>query len=339
MRRINRTVLIGVAAASALAAAHNPTPPNTIEIAVSSAAVPSGGTVQVRFSPTQPMPIGSTGTGFAMNGFEANGIAVWSPNGVACGVGLIQNGVLRFSAVDPTGILGTGADYPFLTLTLTAPAGLITGTSFAVTWTSDSWLNGPAGPMSLVVKPGKITIGGTLSIRGVYPGGGTYPAGTTIRIPGSGFLKTSRIQTPVKYSSISITSNEIDLTLKEQTTMDSQPFSVTNPDGTSATFFAYLKGVPVRAPANALLKSGEFAFPLATHAIATIPATGALPAGQWNALAMQNPNPGPAVVTVSLQPAGEGRSATVVLPAGGRLVDTISDLLNGVAVGPGTRSR
>jgi hypothetical protein len=337
MRTINRSTIFGLAAVCSLAAAgsHNPTPPNTAEIAISSPSVPPGQTVQVRFSLTQPMPIGSTGTGFALNGFDTNGIAIWSTNGQACGVGLVQNGVLQFSAVDPSGILGTGADYPFLTLTLTAPTGLAPGTSFPLTWSSDAWLNSPTGPMSLVVKPGKLTIGGSVSIRGIFPGGGTWPAGTLIRIPGSGFQKAMHIQTPIKYSSISIAPNEIDLILKEQTTIDANSFSVLNPDGSSATFFAYMKGAPVRPPSNLLLNSGEYAFPLATQAIATIPATGTLPATQWNALALQNPNPGPAVITVSLEPFGEGRSATFILPPGGRLVDTISGLLNGVPVGPG----
>jgi hypothetical protein len=285
------------------------------------------------------MPIGSTGTGFSRSGFLVDGLAVWSTNGLACGVGFLQNGVLKLAAVDASGILGTGADYPFMTLTLTAPAGLTAGATFPWNWSSDAWLNSPTGPMSLVVKPGKVTIGGSLSIRGVYPGGGTYPAGTVIRIPGTGFQPNSRLQTHVKYSSVSITPNEIDLTLQQQTTMDSQAFTVNNPDGSSATYFSYLRGVPVRLSSNPLLLTGEYAFPLAAHAIATIPATGEVPTTEWTAVALQNPNPGPVAVTVELQPAGEGRSATVVLPSGGRLVDTVSGLLSGIAVGPGDSLR
>jgi hypothetical protein len=328
--------MIFVAAVCLLAASgtKNPTAPNTAEVAVSSATVPSGETVQVRFSVTQPMPIGSTGTGFSLDGFLVNGLAVWSTNGLACGVGFLQNGVLRLSAVDASGLLGTGADYPFMTLTLTAPTGLKPGTTFAWNWSSEAWLDSPSGPMSLVVKPGKVTIGGSLSIRGVFPGGGTYPAGTLIRIPGTGFQIGSRLRTHVPYSSISISPNEIDLTLKQQTTMDSQDFTVSNPDGSSATYFSYLRGVPVRLSSNPLLLTGEYAFPLATHAIATIPATGARPATQWMAVALQNPNPGPAAVTIELQPSGEGRSTTIVLPSGGRIVDTVSGLLSGIAVGP-----
>jgi hypothetical protein len=116
--------------------------------------------------------------------------------------------------------------------------------------------------------------------------------------------------------------------------MDSQDFTVSNPDGSSATYFSYLRGVPVRLSSNPLLLTGEYAFPLATHAIATIPATGARPATQWMAVALQNPNPGPAAVTIELQPSGEGRSTTIVLPSGGRIVDTVSGLLSGIAVGP-----
>ena len=331
----NQSVIAGIAAVSTLAGAHNPTAPNAAEVAISSATVPPGGTVQMRFTLTQPRPIMSTGTGFALDGFNINGIALWSTNGVACGVGTVQGGVLHFSAADPSGILGSGVDYPFLTVALTAPQGLATGTSFPFNWTPDAWLYSPAGPLDLSVKPGKVTIGGSLSIEGVYPGGGTYQAGTTIRIAGSGFQKGSKIQTPVKYSSISIMPNEIDLTLKEQTTMDSQMFQVASPDGSSATYFSYLKGIPVRPPSNDLLKSGEYAFPLQTHAIATVSPAGVLPAGEWLALALQNPNPGPASVTITLQPGGPGRSALIVLPPAGRIVDTVSGLLNGLSIQPG----
>ena len=336
MGKIRGFIIVGLTAIKALCAAggHNVTPPNAAEIAVSSAAVPAGGTAQVRFTLTQPRPIMSTGTGVVLDGFGVNGIALWSPNGVACGVGSVQNGVLQFSAIDPTGLLGSDPDYPFLTLTLTAPASAKAGSSFPFDWSPGAWLSAATGPYDLSVKPGKIAISGSLSIQGVYPGGGTYPAGTLIRIPGSGFQSGIRLQTPVKYSSISITSNEIDLTLKEQTTMDSQSFQVTNSDGSSATYFAYLRGTMLRPPSNALLQSGEYAFPLQTHAIATIAPTGPLPVTQWTAVALQNPNAGPAVVTIEVVSGAPGKSATIVLPAGARLVDTLSGLLNGMPVLP-----
>ena len=117
--------------------------------------------------------------------------------------------------------------------------------------------------------------------------------------------------------------------------MDSQRFQVINKDGSSASYFAYLRGSMVRPPSKTLLQTGEFAFPLQTQAVVNVPAGGGLAGSQWVALALQNPNPGPAAVTIELQPYGQGRSALVVLPAGGRLVDTVQGLLNGIVPQPG----
>lgn len=314
---------------------HNPTPTGAAEVLVSSAVVPSGGTVQVRFTLTEPRPISSTGGRVSLSSFRANGISLWSANGEACGAGVVIDGTLYFSAIDPSGILGTGADYPYLTLSLTAPQGLAPGTSIPFNWNPGAWMISPAGPLDFIVKPGNETIGGSLSIAGVYPGGGTYPAGTLIRVLGAGFQPNIRIQTPVKYSSISVGPGEIDLFLKEKTTLDSQMFQLTNPDGSTATYFSYLKGTLVQQPSAQLLQNAELAFPLATHAIASVALTAALTAGQWQGLALQNPNPGPVVVTLNLASQPPETAISILLPSGGRIADSLTALLGGASINPG----
>ncbi len=345
---IHRSILCGLAAASLAFASggsgtsggssgsgHNPTPAGAAEVLVSSAVIPSGGTVQVRFTLTEPRPISSTGGHVSLGNFQANGISLWSANGEACGAGVIKDGVLYFSAIDPSGVLGTGAEYPYLTLSLTAPQGLAAGTKIPVSWDPGAWLTSPAGPLDFIVKPGSVTIGGSIYIDGVYPGGGTYPAGTLIRVLGAGFQPNIRIQTPVKYSSISVGPGEIDLYLKEQTTLDSQMFQVTNPDGSTATYFAYLKGTLIQQPSTDLLQNVELAFPLATHAIASVGTAGALSPGQWQGLALQNPNPGPVVVTLQLASQPPGSATSILLPSGGRIADSLTALLNGASIQPG----
>jgi hypothetical protein len=337
MRRIYKSIFSGVVVASAVIASggsgggHNPDPSGTAEITISSSIVPAGGTAQVRFSLTEPVPISSTG---GRSLLQADGLAIWSSNGVASGVGLLKNGVLTFRAVDPTGVLGTNVDGPFLTATLSVPQGIATGTLFPVTWSADSWLTSPTGPVSFSIKPGNITVGGSIFISGVYPGGGTFPAGTLVRILGGGFQPNARMQTPVKYSSITIQPNEIDLYLKEQTTLDTRMFQVTNPDGSTVTFYSYLKGTMIRQPSVDLLRNAEFAFPLQTHAIATVGSGVGLAPGQWVGLALQNPNPGPAVVTLRVT-SGGNNSTSIPLPSGARVVDTLAALLDEATVKPG----
>jgi hypothetical protein len=342
MHTKNKIMIAGLAAAVALTAAgkQNPTPPNTAEIFVSSETVPAGGTVQVKFSLTEPHPISSSGAGYALAGMTVDGVAVWSPAGDAGGVGVVKNGSLYIAAISPSGSLGTGLDYPFLTITSDIPATLKTGTSFPLTWSSDSSISTSAGPMILSMKPGKLVVGGSISIHGVYPGGGTWPAGTLVKILGTGFKSTTRLTAQFKTSSVAVVSaNEIDITLKELTTLDAQKVTVTNSDGSTDSYFSYLRGVLVRQPTRSLLRNSEPAFPLQTHAIASLVAP-TLSASQFAGLALQNPNPGPLVVTFELDSASGGSQVTsVTLPSGTRLVDDLSSLLNGAVVSAGDTVR
>ncbi len=314
------------------AATRTPLPPNVVEVGISSAVAPSPGTVQLQFKLTEPRPIMSSGTDMPLNGFTGNGIAVWSPDGMACGAGSISNGILHFTTVDPTGSLGTGLDYPYLTVTLGIPKGVPVGTAMPFNWAPTASISGPGGTYSAVVKPGSVTVGGSLSIADVIPGGGTYPAGTVVRTIGTGFLRGLRLSTPVRTSSMTVLPDEIVLLLKEQTTLDSQMFQVTNPNGATATYFSYLRGIGLRVPSKGLLQAGEYAFPSALHALATIGPMAPLTGSQYVALALQNPNPGPAAVSIALN---NGAPTLLVLPSGTRIVDTVSQLLNGAKVSAG----
>ncbi len=335
---MNKIVIASVMSVSALLGAgkqtQNPTAPNAAEVAISSAVVPAGGTAQVQFLLTEPRPIMSTGTGFDMDGFSAWGISVWTPTGEACGVGAIVDGKLKFQAIDPTGSLGMGLDYPFLTITMRVPQTAKTGTAYPFDWSKDSWLSNNGTPYTLTTKPGTVTIGGSVSISGILPGGGTWPAGTVVRIQGSGFGPNSKLITNVKYSSISIQPNEIQIVLKSATKLDAQEFSVLNPDRSRADYYAYLRGVNLKTPSKDLLVNAEYAFPLATHAIASIAVAQGLTDTQFQALALQNPTTGPAVVTLTASSGSGARSAMIVMPSGTRIVDELATLL-GSAVQPG----
>src|SRR5207248_9728299 len=127
-----------------------------------------------------------------------------------------------------------------------------------------------AGPQSVIVKPGALVVGGNFSIHGVTPGGGTYPAGTTIRIDGKGFLPDAQLFTPLMtVSSYNVVSStEIDFTLAEQTTLDGQPVQVIN-GPFRQTYYSYLRGIALRAPARPLLLNTEPIFQQQTHALAS----------------------------------------------------------------------
>lgn len=305
-----------------------PPAPNAAEVRISSELAPAGGTVQVKFSLTNPQPIMSGGT--KVSAMQLNGVSLWSPLGDAAGAGVLKDGQLQIAAVSPAASLGTSTDYPFLTVTMGVPAEWTAGTTFPLTMDASTSLLSANGALAVTVKPGVLTVGGNFSIHGVTPGGGTYPAGTTIRIDGNGFLPGAQFRPKaIRFSSYRVVSaTEIDFTLQEQTTLDGQMIQVINPGGYTQTYYSYLRGVALRNPSRAFLNTVEPIFQQQTHAIASTSTLPAQSAGIYAALALQNPNPGPAVATLNLTHAdGSLSTATVLLASGNKLVDDLAAIL------------
>ena len=91
-------------------------------------------------------------------------------------------------------------------------------------------------------------------------------------------------------------------------------------------------GAPVAKPSRLLLQNTDPIFQQLTHGVATVTVP-ALAPGQFTAIAVQNPTPGPVAVTFYLSRTGD--TATVLLPSCGRLMDDLSVLLGGVALNAG----
>jgi hypothetical protein len=225
-------------------------------------------------------------------------------------------------------------DYPFMTITMDIPATTPAGSTFPLGM-ADAVFQSPAGPLTFTdPKPGTLTIGGSVSVRGVFPGGGTWPAGTIITVRGNGFQPATKISAKMKISNVTyISSTEMRFSLQESVTMDTQPLQLGNPDGSQVVFYSYLRGAPVSKPSRVLLQNTEPVFQALTHSLAVVGPLSANAAGQFTALAVQNPSQGPVVVTFQLQ--STGVTTTVLLPSGGRVMDDLSALLGGASVGAG----
>jgi|SRR5579859_4569877 len=304
-------------------------PPGTAEVRTLSERVPAGGTVQVKFLLTQPRPISSGGAGTPVNGFTVDGVFIFSPMGDAAGAAVVQNGSLFISVISPLSDFGTNLDYPFLAVTMDIPSTVRPGSTFPLALTADSSFQTPTGPLTFVEpKPGMLTIAGSVSVRGVYPGGGSWPAGTVIRVQGTGFQPNTKIATKMKASQATyIGPGEMRFTLLQPATLDMQPIQVTNPDGSQVTYYSYLRGAPIQSPSRPLLQKTEPIFPIRTYSTAVI---GPLPLngpGQFTALAIQNPGTMPVTLTMTIQ--SSGATTMVTLPSGGRLMDEISAILGG----------
>jgi hypothetical protein len=307
---------------------------NSAEVLISKEIAPPGGTVQVKFSTTSPQPIMSGATGF--DGFALNGVALTSPLGDAAGIALTHGSTIQIFPLSPSGDLGTG-DYPFLTVTRTMPSALTAGTVLPIDLAQGTALVNAAGPIAVTTKPGAITAGGTFSINEVRPGGGTYPGGTVVRILGQGFQANAGLRT-VGYNFASykvVSPTEIDVILKEQSTLDNTSVQVSG-GGVTQSFYCYLRGQWLQPPSRPPLGSIDPAFQRLTHALAQAGPFAAQAPGQYVALALQNPNPGPAAVTLTLTHAdGSTTSNLIVLLSGMKIMDDVAALTGAGSLGAG----
>jgi hypothetical protein len=262
-------------------------------------------------------------------------VSLNSPLGDSAGVALQKDGRLQVFAISPQADLGT-SDYPFLTVTMSVPQGLQTGAVFPIALSGTSMVNA-AGPITVSSKPGAITIGGTVSISEVIPGGGTYPGGTVVRVLGEGFQPNMSLHTQgFQINSFTYVSpTEMDCVLKETTKLDGQLFQVSG-GGVVQSFLSYLRGQQLQPPGRSYLRNIDPMFQQLTHAVAEAGPFAGETSAQYVTLALQNPNPGPAAATVTVTHAnGTADSRLIVLPSGSRVVDSLAGLvgLNSLASG------
>jgi hypothetical protein len=317
--------------AAAIAIGGGITAPTAAEVRTLSERVPAGGTVQVKYLLTQPRPITTGGPRAFTYGFSVAGVSITSPLGDAAGAALVQDGVLAISIISPNSDYGTNLDYPFLTVAMAIPSSTPLGSIYPLGFI-DANFQSPTGPLTLTdPKPGTLTIGGSVSISGVFPGGGTWGAGTVISVHGIGFKPTTKISTKMRTTNaVYISPTEMHVSLIQSATLDTQPFTAINADGSQVTFYSYLRGVPLYDPSRELLRKTDPVFQSLTHGIAVVGPVATLAPGQYLALAIQNPTPGPVVVSFTHE--ASGTTTTVILPSGSRVMDEIGQLLGGLNV-------
>ena len=304
-----------------------------LEVRVGNETIPAGGTVQVKYKLTTPRPISGGGPKLYNYGFDVYGVAATSPSGDTYGMALKRSDGVAVEVVSPSSDYGT-SDYPFLTITMGVPPTAPAGAQYPMAF-PDTVYQSPTGPVTLSnAVPGVVTVGGSVSIHGLVPGGGTWPAGTFVRVQGTGFVPKTKLTAKIRNSTpVYISPTEMGFYLLAETTLDAASITAQNPDNSSATYYSYLRGVLVSRPSRSLLMKADPIFQAITHGFATIGPLPDLAAGQFMGLAVQNPTAGPAVVTFYHQ--RTGTAATVLLPSGGRVMDEMSALLNGLALQTG----
>jgi len=303
-----------------------------VSLHIPNESVPPGGIVQMKVMVTTPTPISSGGPRVKSPG-NVQGIQLLNPSGDVNGVAMINGSDVSIEYITSTG--AQGSDYPIMTMSIQVPSGTSVGTQlpFSLDPTS-TWNLGFLGIATLKpMAPSTITVGGSISIMNIVPGGGLLPAGTVVSVEGLGFQPLTQVQlSGFSASSISVVSaNEIQIVLAQPTDMTGKKIQVTNPDGSQATYFSYVRGIPLVQSNRALLSSAIPIFSSVTHSTAVF-AAAVSAKNQFSGVAVQNSNLTPATVTFTLSSAdGTLGSSTISIPSGYRLMEETSELAQGVA--------
>jgi hypothetical protein len=291
----------------------------------------------MKFMVTEPTPISTGGPVVSLDAmFDAVwGIELFCPTGDVNGVAMVNGSRVNILYTTTAGAQGT--DYPIMSLALHIRPDALPGTqSLFQLDPSSQWILGALGTATLKPSPpATVTVGGSISITDVVPGGGALPAGAVVSIRGMGFQPATQVQlNAIKFSSIQwISPEEIRFTLAAPVNMTGQKIQVVNPDGSQDTYFSYLRGVPLAPSTQPLLANAVPIFSSVTHSWAAFSPMAASSSAQFSGLALQNPNLAAANVTVSLYSPVNALlgSSTLTLPAGYRIMQGIAELDGGVA--------
>src|SRR5215471_13508072 len=339
----SRLGILLLTAATALAGGPGPSGSTPqVSLHVPNETAPPGGLAQMKFMVTQPTPISTGGPVVPYDAAMFDGvwgIEVFCATGDVNGVAMINGSRVSVLYTQSAGSQGT--DYPIMTMALHVRPDAVSGskTQFQLD-PSSTWTLGSLGTATLAPNPPAIvTVGGSVSILDVVPGGGMLPAGSVVSIKGIGFQPKTQVQlNAIKASSIQlVNSQEIRFTLAVDTNMTGQKIQVFNPDGSQDTYFSYLRGVSFATSMQPLLAGAVPIFSSMTHSWAEFTPMAPASSSQFTGIALQNPSVAPANVTVSLYSAANALlgTSTFTVSSGYRLMEEASELTGSV---PGTGS-
>jgi hypothetical protein len=313
-------------------------------IKVSDERVPPGGMAQMKVLLTSPKPITTGNMDLDLSGVffdSVDGIALFNAAGDVVGAATMENAQVNAHFTSPQGTFGATVDYPILTVALRVSQFVVPGQVFTVSLNPNAsfWKDLLGQSIAFELKPGSITIGGSVNITNVLPGGGAIPAGGSFTIQGMNFSKDTKVvvKGPRVTSLQYVSATEIRAFLKDGGVLDGAEIQVQNPDKSSDSYFSYMRGVPVGVSARSLLNQTVPVFSILTATEAILPSTvSPLNSDYWTGLALQNPSAVAASLTLELRD-GTGAviaSTVLALPTGCRISREISELF-GVAVPAG----
>ncbi len=276
------------------------------EIRISNEIAPPGGMAQIKVSLTSPKPIITGNMTADLSDFmfdSIDGIAMFSSTGDVVGAATVNGRKINARFTSPNGTFGSVTDYPILTIAVTLSKFAVPGQKVTVALDPNaSFWQDLLGPVTVSLIPGSITVGGSVSITNVLPGGGAIPAGGVVNVLGMGFSqKTKFIIKGLNVASIQYVSpTQFQVVAKQAGPLDGVQFVALNPDNSTDSYFSYMRGVPQGVSSQPLLAVTVPVFSLLTATEAVLPSTIStqLNPDYFTGIALQNPSPGPVAVTV-----------------------------------------
>jgi hypothetical protein len=259
---ISPRVALFIALSIALSSAAN----IPLQVKISDETSPPGGWVQLKFSLPSPQLIATGRIVMDLDPAvfgDITAVAVFSANGDAygmfyatglhleadfgCGFGSVGD---RAAFTPASRGIGQLPGLPILVITVQILPGATLGKRVPITadaglnlFPGNIW-NDPNGNYYIPsFTPGSVTVGGSLSIQDIVPGGGQLPLGTVVRINGTGFTA----QTTVNVDEVSVQATqfigpqEIDITLGAPAELTGKRFVLQSPDGDEVHFFSSLQ--------------------------------------------------------------------------------------------------
>jgi hypothetical protein len=276
-----------------------------VELTIPSETVPPGGMLQLKVQITEPKPISKGGQKALFVGKMLGtplGIELFSPSGDASGTAVLSKGAAQFSLSSPLIDMGQNIDYPIVTIAMPVKATALPGQTADLTLdpSLSQWVDPLGQNYPALLTNGILTVGGSLSISNIVPGGGVVPAGTKIAIQGIGFRPNSKVQ--VNEATVArktyISANEIDVTLTTNLNMTSRRIRVTNSSpNEKATYYSYARTTPLGKSKHTLVAATVPLFSQSTWTLAYFKPV--LNGSQFTGLAVQNATT--ATVKVKLQ--------------------------------------
>lgn len=341
---VRRSLFVSLLLAPSYLVAVDPPVFPGVELRIPDETVPPGGMLQLKVEITEPKPILKGGQ---KSRFQANflgpvqGIALFSPLGDASGTAVLSKGAAQFSLSSPLLSMGTSIDYPVLTIAMPVKATAIPGktANLVLDPSLSQWID-PAGQnYPVLLTNGILTVGGTLSIANIVPGGGVVPAGTRIAILGVGFQPDAKVQIneAILATSTYVSANEIDVTLTTDINMTARRVRVINPStNEKAEYFSYQRTATMGRSKHALIAATVPLFAQSTWTLAYFKPvlTGSL----FSGLALQNEAGTDAKVRLQLFDSGGTLLATrnLKLLANKRMTRDLAEFFIGVVPATGT---